>query len=55
VLITLTPSGAELFGRIREDELRALAGLAADCTPEETAAALKVLTALNRDVRRRTA
>ncbi|WP_328471254.1 MarR family winged helix-turn-helix transcriptional regulator [Actinoplanes sp. NBC_00393] len=55
VLITLTPAGAELFDRIREDELKTLAGLAADCTPAEIAAALKVLTALNRDVRRRTA
>lgn len=53
VLIVMTPAGAELFDRIRADELDRLAGMAGECTPEEIAAALKVLTALNRDVRRR--
>ncbi|MBG0564551.1 MarR family winged helix-turn-helix transcriptional regulator [Actinoplanes aureus] len=55
VLIAMTPAGAELFGRIREDELNNLAGMAGECTPDEIAAALKVLRALNRDVRGRVA
>lgn len=53
VLIAMTPSGAALFGRIREQELRHLARMAEDCTEEEIAVAGKVLAALGRDVRRR--
>jgi DNA-binding MarR family transcriptional regulator len=51
VLITTTPAGAELFTRIREAELSRLDRMAAECTAEEIAAALRVLAALNRDVR----
>jgi DNA-binding MarR family transcriptional regulator len=53
VLIALTPAGAELIDRVRNDELRHLAAMAQDCTSEEITAAVKVLRALNRDVRRR--
>jgi DNA-binding MarR family transcriptional regulator len=53
VLIMLTPAGATRFARIRTDELGHLDRMAADCTPDEIAAAVKVLRALNRDVRRR--
>ncbi|MGW4946696.1 MarR family winged helix-turn-helix transcriptional regulator [Actinoplanes sp. NPDC004185] len=55
VLIALTGSGTEVIGRIRDDELRALATLAPDCTEQEIATAAKVLAALSRDVRRRAA
>jgi len=53
VLITLTRSGAELIRHVRSDELRHLAAMARDCTSEEITAAVKVLRALSRDVRRR--
>lgn len=52
-LIALTRPGAELIADVREDELRHLAAMAGDCTPEEITAAVKVLRALNDDVRRR--
>jgi DNA-binding MarR family transcriptional regulator len=55
VLITLTGSGTEVIGRIRDDELRQLATLAPDCTEQEITTAAKVLAALSRDVRRRAA
>jgi DNA-binding MarR family transcriptional regulator len=51
VLIELTTAGEALFARVRADELGRLAGMAAECSPEEIAAAVKVLRALNRDVR----
>jgi DNA-binding MarR family transcriptional regulator len=55
VLIHLTARGAALFDRIRDDELRHLARMAGECSPEQIATALEVLRALNRDVRRRAA
>jgi DNA-binding MarR family transcriptional regulator len=53
VLIALTDAGAEATGRISADERRHLAQMAPDCSAQEIAAAVKVLRALNRDVRRR--
>ena len=53
VLIALTPAGTEVIARVRDDELRQLAGLAQDCTSAEIATAAKVLRSLSRDVRRR--
>ncbi|MCO8270570.1 MarR family winged helix-turn-helix transcriptional regulator [Actinoplanes sp. TRM 88003] len=53
VLIELTDTGAKRFERIRADELGHLDAMAADCTDDEIATALKVLRSLNRDVRRR--
>ncbi|MGX6601484.1 MarR family winged helix-turn-helix transcriptional regulator [Micromonosporaceae bacterium Da 78-11] len=53
VLIALTEAGAETIGRISHDERRHLSRMAPDCTAEEITAAVKVLRALNRDVRRR--
>lgn len=53
VLIAPTPAGAARFERIRADELGRLDRMAAECTADEVAAAVKVLQALNRDVRRR--
>src|SRR4051812_25928944 len=53
VLIATTSSGAELFDRIRDDELRHLAAMATECTEDDIEAAAKVLKALNRDVRQR--
>jgi DNA-binding MarR family transcriptional regulator len=53
VLIALTRTGAEVIDRIRDSELRQLAGLAQDCTSEEIATAAKVLRSLSRDVRRK--
>jgi DNA-binding MarR family transcriptional regulator len=55
VLIAVTPSGGALFDRIRDDELGQLARMAEECTRDEIAAAVKVLGALNRDVRLRAA
>jgi DNA-binding MarR family transcriptional regulator len=52
VLIALTGTGAEVIDRVRYAELRQLAGLALDCTPEEIATAARVLRSLSRDVRR---
>ncbi|MEU4422512.1 MarR family winged helix-turn-helix transcriptional regulator [Actinoplanes sp. NPDC024001] len=52
VLISMTTAGAGAFERIRADELDRIAGLAPECSADDIAAALKVLTALNRDVRR---
>jgi DNA-binding MarR family transcriptional regulator len=52
VLIALTGTGAEVIDRVRDAELRQLAGLALDCTPEEIATAARVLRSLSRDVRR---
>lgn len=53
VLIHLTGSGQALFRRIRDDDLRRLATMAADCSADEIATALKVLHALHRDVQQR--
>lgn len=53
VVIALTRTGGEVIGRVRDDELRQLAGLAPDCTLQEIATAAKVLRSLSRDVRRR--
>jgi len=53
VLIALTDAGAETIRRISDDERRDLAQMAPDCTAEEIAATVKVLKALNRDVRGR--
>ncbi|BAL87970.1 putative MarR-family transcriptional regulator [Actinoplanes missouriensis 431] len=53
VLIALTGSGAALIDRVSDDERRHLSRMAPDCTAEEITAAVKVLEALNRDVRRR--
>ena len=53
VLIAVTPVGAAVFVRLREAELEQLGGMAQECSSEEIAAAVKVLRALNRDVRRR--
>ena len=55
VLIAPTATGAARFARIRADELARLDRMAPDCTPEEIGTAVKVLQALNRDVRRRAA
>jgi DNA-binding MarR family transcriptional regulator len=52
-LIQLTTAGQALFTRIRAGELDSLAPMAAECSAAEIATALKVLRALNRDVRRR--
>ncbi|MDI6104885.1 MarR family winged helix-turn-helix transcriptional regulator [Actinoplanes sp. NEAU-A12] len=51
VLIAATPAGSELFARIRTGELDRLGRMAPGCTDEEIATALRVLGALNRDVR----
>lgn len=53
VLIALTAAGAARFERIRADELGRLEAVAAECTNDEIATAVKVLRSLNRDVRRR--
>jgi DNA-binding MarR family transcriptional regulator len=53
VLIALTDAGAEAIGRISDDERRQLSRMAPDCSAQEIAATVKVLRALNRDVRRR--
>jgi DNA-binding MarR family transcriptional regulator len=53
VLIRMTPAGAGVFSRLRDDELRHLGEMAPECGDAEIAAAVKVLRALNRDVRRR--
>jgi DNA-binding MarR family transcriptional regulator len=53
VLIALTETGSDLINRVGEDELEHLGRMAQDCTVQEIAAAVKVLRALNRDVRRR--
>ena len=55
VLICLTPAGRDRFDGIREDELGHLDKMAAECDREEIDAAVKVLRALDRDVRRRAA
>jgi DNA-binding MarR family transcriptional regulator len=55
VLIALTRPGSEVIGRVRDDELRHLAVMAQDCTPQEIATAVKVLQAFSRDVRQRAA
>ena len=55
VLIDLTPAGRHRFDRIRGDELASLDRMAAECTDDEIDAAIRVLRALNRDVRRRVA
>ncbi|GIE36463.1 MarR family transcriptional regulator [Actinoplanes italicus] len=51
VLIATTGAGTALFARIRADELSRLDRMAAGCTDEEIATALRVLAALNHDVR----
>ncbi|MGK5678232.1 MarR family winged helix-turn-helix transcriptional regulator [Actinoplanes sp. URMC 104] len=53
VLIDLTPAGRDRFDRIRGYELASLDRMAAECTDGEIDAAIRVLRALNRDVRRR--
>jgi DNA-binding MarR family transcriptional regulator len=53
VLIALTDAGSEVIRRVSDDERRHLSQMAQDCTAQEIAAAVKVLQALNRDVRRR--
>jgi DNA-binding MarR family transcriptional regulator len=53
VLIALTEAGAETIRHISEDERRHLSRMAQDCTAQEIAGAIKVLRALNQDVRRR--
>ncbi|GAA3336870.1 MarR family transcriptional regulator [Amorphoplanes nipponensis] len=53
VLIALTQAGAGTIDRIRAEELRQLASLAPDRTPEEIATAAEVLRSLSRDIRRR--
>ncbi|GIF00067.1 MarR family winged helix-turn-helix transcriptional regulator [Paractinoplanes rishiriensis] len=53
VLIALTDAGSDMISRVSEDELQHLSGMARDCTAQEIAAAVKVLRALNRDVRQR--
>jgi DNA-binding MarR family transcriptional regulator len=53
VVIALTRTGGEVIGRVRDGELRQLAGLAGDCTLQEISTAAKVLRSLSRDVRRR--
>lgn len=53
VLIAMTPVGTGVFSRLRDDELRVLGELAAECDRAEIATAVKVLRALNRDVRAR--
>ena len=53
VLISLTGAGSDSIRRVVDDERRRLARMAPDCTAEEIAAAVKVLQALNHDVRRR--
>jgi DNA-binding MarR family transcriptional regulator len=50
-LIATTAAGAALFTRIRAHELSRLDRMATGCTDEEIATALRVLAALNRDVR----
>ncbi|WP_436533863.1 MarR family winged helix-turn-helix transcriptional regulator [Actinoplanes sp. HUAS TT8] len=51
LLVHLTDTGTALFRRIHDDELARLDQLAADCTDDEITAAVKVLRALNREVR----
>ena len=54
VLIAATGNGRDLFVRLRQDELALLeADTAMDCTVQELQTALRVLAALNRDVRER--
>ncbi|MCY1139883.1 MarR family winged helix-turn-helix transcriptional regulator [Actinoplanes sp. Pm04-4] len=53
VLVGLTAAGTAKFKRIRADELGRLEAMAAECTDDEIATAVKVLRSLNRDVRRR--
>ena len=53
VLVALTDVGTEAIGRISDDERRHLSQMVQDCSAEEIAAAVKVLQALNRHVRRR--
>jgi DNA-binding MarR family transcriptional regulator len=53
VLVGLTAAGAATFERVRADELGRLEAMAAECTDDEIATAVKVLRSLNRDVRRR--
>jgi DNA-binding MarR family transcriptional regulator len=55
VLIALTPAGGEVIQRVTNAELRQLATLALDCADDEIRTAVKVLTSLSRDVRRRAA
>lgn len=55
VLIVLTRAGAEAIARVHDDELRQLADLAPECTPQEIVTAAKVLRSLSRDVRLRAA
>ncbi|NDL57183.1 MarR family winged helix-turn-helix transcriptional regulator [Phytoactinopolyspora mesophila] len=50
-LIAHTPRGAEVYARIRADELRRLDSLAGECSPTDIDVAVQVLAALNRDVR----
>lgn len=51
VLIALTPAGQGAFGRVRASEFAELAGLAPECSATELRTAVRVLMALDRDVR----
>lgn len=51
MLITLTDAGRAAFDRVRTSELAELAGLAPECSDTELRTAIRVLTALERDVR----
>lgn len=52
-VISLTAAGSETFATIRADELHHLSGMAAGCTDAEIDTAIRVLAALDEDVRRR--
>ncbi|WP_199510150.1 MarR family winged helix-turn-helix transcriptional regulator [Nucisporomicrobium flavum] len=55
VLVALTAAGADVFAHVHADDLRHLAAMAPECTPEDIATATRVLQALGRDVRKRAA
>lgn len=54
-LIAVTSQGQEAFDHVRATELTDLRHLAADCTDDEVDAAIRVLAALDRDIRERAA
>ncbi|WP_122818212.1 MarR family winged helix-turn-helix transcriptional regulator [Nocardioides pantholopis] len=51
VLVAATGPGAEAMRRIREDELSALSALAPGCTREDIEVAVRVVSALNDEIR----
>jgi len=55
VLIELTAPGRTAFSRLHARELKTLSGMAAECSEEDLATAARVLAALDRDIRARTA